>query len=255
MSDIYGTAGDEWLPGSAGDDVFHGLGGRDTAQVAAPSSSAVFSLDAQNRWVVTSAQGVDTMDSIEAIQFADGTVTPGTEFRINGTTAGAQRYASIAKLVDGTYVAAWSSDADGDGSGAGIYTQHFDANGGRLGGETLVSVQPAADRSYSWVAALQGGGYVVTWAAAAATWQNDPTSQWFDVHAQRSTPAARRSGATSSSTAPPPAPSTRQAAAWPVSRMAASSWSGNPTASRPLAAGRRPAMGSGCSASTRPARG
>ncbi|NKE64293.1 hypothetical protein RAMLITH_00545 [Ramlibacter sp. RBP-2] len=186
MSDIHGTAGDDWLPGTAGDDVFHGLEGRDTAQIAAPSSSAVFSLDAQNRWVVASAQGADTMDSIEAVQFTDGTVVPGTEFTINSTTAGVQRYASMAKLADGSYVAAWSSDADGDGSGAaGIYTQRFDANGARLGGETLVSVQPAADRVCSWVAALQGGGYVVTWAARAAPWQNDPTSQWFDVHAQR----------------------------------------------------------------------
>ncbi len=180
MSDIYGTAGDDTLAGTAGDDVFHGLEGRDTAEIAAPSSSAVFSLDAQNRWVVTSTQGTDTMDSIEAVQFGDGVVTPGTEFRINGTTAGEQAQPSLARLADGGYVAVWSSGGDWSGAGATILAQRFDADGVAIGGETAVDLQPAAARSYPRVAALEGGGYVVTWAASPATGTNTP----YDVHAQ-----------------------------------------------------------------------
>ena len=190
MSDLYGTGGDDTLAGTAGDDWFHGLQGRDSAQIAAPSTGAVFSLDAQNRWVVASAQGTDTLDSIEAIQFSDGAVVPGTEFRINSTTAGDQKAPSLATLRDGGSVAVWSSGGDGYGNGATIFAQRFDANGVAVGDETAVDLQPAVARSYAWVAALQDGGYVVTWAANSGS----DTNSLYDVHGQRFDAAGNRVG-------------------------------------------------------------
>lgn len=165
MSEIHGSAGDDVLDGTAGDDLFHGGGGRDTARITTPTATAVFGLDAQNRWVVSSSQGTDTLDSIEAIQFTDGTITPGTEVRMTAASGGARSAPAVAGLNDGGYVAVWIS-------GTSAVVQRSDANGLRVGGETVLpgSVGYFATPA---VARLGDGGFVVTWPAGD------------DIHAQR----------------------------------------------------------------------
>jgi hypothetical protein len=173
MSTLIGTSGDDTLTGTAGDDTFIGLGGRDTAQIGAATGSALFSLNAQNQWVVSSTQSTDTLDRIEQFQFTDGTVRPGTEFRVNTTTSGYQQSAVVAALADGGWVVAWASSL-GTGASA-VYSQRYTAAGVPAGPETLLSTTINGSPS---VAGLAGGGYVISWSTLAVdgTW---------DIHAQR----------------------------------------------------------------------
>jgi hypothetical protein len=52
----------------------------------------------------------------------------GDEVRVNSTTAGDQYQPAISALNDGGYVVSWTSYSQ-DGSGSGIYSQCYDANG------------------------------------------------------------------------------------------------------------------------------
>ncbi len=90
---------------------------------------------------------------------ADGTRFGG-ETLVNTTTADHQQVQSMGALADGGYVVAWSSP---DGSGYGIYTQRYHADGTPFGGETLVNTTIADHQLYSATAGLAGGGYVITW--------------------------------------------------------------------------------------------
>jgi len=99
MATITGTPNDDTLPGTAGDDTLDGLNGNDTANLASASSGAVFSLDAQGRWVVTSGQGVDTLASIERVNLNGEVITLGhSELRVNATTANDQFAPSVTEL-------------------------------------------------------------------------------------------------------------------------------------------------------------
>jgi hypothetical protein len=88
-----------------------------------------------------------------------------TEFLVNTTTAGAQVTPAVAALADGSFVVTWASDGQ-DGSGYGVYRQLYAADGAPVAGELPVNLaytdgaqnQPA-------VAALTGGGFVITWAS------------------------------------------------------------------------------------------
>jgi len=84
------------------------------------------------------------------------------DVQVNTVTENAQEYANIAALADGGFVVTWSSFGQ-DGSGYGIYGQRYDAPGNPSGGEFRVNTHTASDQVYSSVAALPGGGFVVTW--------------------------------------------------------------------------------------------
>lgn len=84
----------------------------------------------------------------------------GGETRINTTTAGHQSDAALAALKSGGYVVVWES---GDGSFTGVFMQRYDANGNRLGVQTRVNTTISNDQEDPSVAALTGGGYVVSW--------------------------------------------------------------------------------------------
>ena len=92
---------------------------------------------------------------------ADGS-KQGVEFRVNTTTSNDQLYASVAALAGGGFVVTWSSDQQ-DGSGFGIYGQHFAADGSTEGGEFQINTTALNDQLYSSVTALSDGGYLVTW--------------------------------------------------------------------------------------------
>ncbi|MGE5608344.1 MAG: SdrD B-like domain-containing protein, partial [Bacillota bacterium] len=65
-------------------------------------------------------------------------VPQGSEFRVNTTTAGDQRYQAIAKSPEGGFVIAWQSMGQ-DGSGWGIYAQRYNSAGLPQGGEFQVN--------------------------------------------------------------------------------------------------------------------
>lgn len=157
MATLNGTPGNDALAGTGCDDTFEGLSGFDTAQVAAASAEAAFSLDAQGRWVVTSAQGRDTLDSIEAVQLADGAVGLGEqEFRVNTAAALDQTQPVLTTLADGSFLATWVT-------GTGVHGQRFDGNWRPTGQETTL---PALDPPPPFgqqhdTAPLADGGYLV----------------------------------------------------------------------------------------------
>ncbi|MEZ5842735.1 MAG: hypothetical protein R3D27_03250 [Hyphomicrobiaceae bacterium] len=86
----------------------------------------------------------------------------GGEFRVNSATFDWQTYASVAALDGGGFVVTWTGYAQ-DGSGAGIYGQRYNANGSAAGSEFRVNTFTLNDQANSSVAALDGGGFVVTW--------------------------------------------------------------------------------------------
>lgn len=93
----------------------------------------------------------------------DATGAPlGLPFRINTSTASDQHTASISAIGDGGWVAAWQSQGQ-DSSGAGVYSQRYDAVGNPVGGETLVNSTVAGDQAHPSVAALADGGWIVVW--------------------------------------------------------------------------------------------
>ncbi|HWI80728.1 Ig-like domain-containing protein [Ramlibacter sp.] len=85
---------------------------------------------ADGGWVVAwESDGQDGSGLGIYTQRFDGSGTRvGGETLANTTTAGSQSQPTISALEDGGYVLAWVS-AGQDGSGAGIYTQSFDASG------------------------------------------------------------------------------------------------------------------------------
>ncbi|WP_280114142.1 tandem-95 repeat protein [Hoeflea sp. BAL378] len=95
---------------------------------------------------------------------------------VNATTAGTQRFASVA-AIDGGYVVTWSSLGQ-DGDDFGIYAQRYASDGTPQGGETRVNTTTAGLQQYSSVAAIDGG-YVVTWMSDAGSISS------YNIHSQR----------------------------------------------------------------------
>jgi VCBS repeat-containing protein len=86
----------------------------------------------------------------------------GAEYRINTTTSNSQEYPAIAELADGGVVVTWRSLGQ-DGSAYGIYAQRYAADGTAAGSEFRVNTFTSDWQQMQAVAALDGGGFVVTW--------------------------------------------------------------------------------------------
>jgi hypothetical protein len=86
----------------------------------------------------------------------------GGETHVNKHIDGNQYHSAVTGLKDGSYVVTWESQ-DQDGDDYGIYQQHFDAEGDKIGGEKRVNTHTAFDQQAPAVAALSDGGWVVTW--------------------------------------------------------------------------------------------
>lgn len=86
----------------------------------------------------------------------------GGEFQINTTTIGSQNQPSIATLDNGDFVVSWNSYGQ-DGSGYGVFAQRFDGNANPIGSEFQVNTSTAANQQTSDIAALDNGGFVISW--------------------------------------------------------------------------------------------
>ena len=78
---------------------------------------------------------------------------------------GRQTSPAVAGLSDGGFVVVWQSNGE-DGSGFGIYGQRFTAAGAKVGTEFKVNTTTAGNQTQPAVAALAGGGFVVTWTSS-----------------------------------------------------------------------------------------
>jgi Ca2+-binding RTX toxin-like protein len=113
----------------------------------------------------TDSVGDDSGGGIKA-QLFDSTGTKiGGEFLVNTTTAAAQNASDIDALAGGGFVIVWAdaSATGGDTVLRAIRAQLFDDAGARIGGEFLVNTTTAGAQFGASVAALAGGGFVVSW--------------------------------------------------------------------------------------------
>jgi len=110
---------------------------------------------------------------------ADGTRV-GTEFQVNSTTLNFQDFPTITGLAGGGFAIAWSdaSGTGGDSSGSSIKAQIYASDGSPVGGEFLVNSVTASDQISPTIAAVDGGGFVISW----QTWNE--TSTHIDIKAQ-----------------------------------------------------------------------
>jgi len=137
------------------------LNGQNSASIAALSTGGFVVA-----WVDLSLTGGDASVSSIKGQLFDATgMAFGSEFLVNTTTANGQRTPAVVGLPSGNFVVTWtdSSLLNGDASGSAISAQLFDANGNRLGLETLVNTVTNLSQETPVVAALVSGGYVISW--------------------------------------------------------------------------------------------
>jgi len=106
----------------------------------------------------------------------------GSEFRVNTTTVRDQEGSSVAGLRSGNFVVTWLSNQRYN---LGVYGQRYTATGARIGGEFKINTAPFTMLvGRTSVAALQNGGFVVTW-IADATPRRGIHGQRFDENGTR----------------------------------------------------------------------
>jgi hypothetical protein len=163
--ELTGMGGDDTLQGGSGNDVLYGGSGNDVVQVGDAQAGLIWVLDADGSLRLSGAgSGSDLLLSVEQVQAADGSVGVGNivETLVNTTTAGFKSESAIAGLSDGGYVVTWASYGQ-DGSGGGIYQQHYTAAGTATGGETRVNTTTAHSQYTPSVTGLSDGGWLVSW--------------------------------------------------------------------------------------------
>jgi hypothetical protein len=106
---------------------------------------------------------------------ADGTPA-GPEFRPNNTGWAYQYAPPVAGLAGGGFVVAWNGQYDG---GSGVYGQRYAADGAPAGPEFRAITYTNNFQRDPAVAALTGGGFVVTWQGYSPDYRN------YGVYGQR----------------------------------------------------------------------
>lgn len=91
---------------------------------------------------------------------ADGTKAGG-EIQVN-TTTGSQLYPDIAMAEDGRFAITWASNEQ-DGDDMGIYVQGFNADGTKVGGETLANTSTDGNQFKPAIDMAEDGYFVVSW--------------------------------------------------------------------------------------------
>lgn len=102
----------------------------------------------------------------------------GGEIQVHTTTLVDQRIEDIVTLDDGGHIIVWLSNHGGNNTD--VFTQRYDANGNRVGGETRVNTTLPNYEGDARITALDDGGYVVVWSSCPldGAWN-------FEVYAQR----------------------------------------------------------------------
>ena len=103
---------------------------------------------------------VDRDGIFSKIYGADGTQLTDA-FRVNSTIRGEQHQPSVAVQPDGRFVVTWSGRGPGDKQG--VFFQQFDADGNRIGVETLVNQTTGGIQSNPVVATLGENQFAISW--------------------------------------------------------------------------------------------
>lgn len=103
---------------------------------------------------------------IYAQRYDQNATTVGDEFLINTFNVSYQAAPSIAGLENGGFVATWKSwDQISSTSDYDIYAQRYDNHGNSIGTEFLVNTHSTDNQTVPEIAALKGGGFIITWAS------------------------------------------------------------------------------------------
>lgn len=110
------------------------------------------------------------------------TLTGETEVRANSIHAGYQDNSSIAALANGDIVETWTGYYQApDGKEGGVFMRIRNADGTWKAGEVLVNTSTDYSQTQSMVAALKGGGWVVTWTSSENTGIAEVFSQAYNA--------------------------------------------------------------------------
>ena len=98
---------------------------------------------------------------VYAQRFSDSGAKAGGEFRVNVSTPGSQSAPAIARLQNGSFVIAFSSEkVQGD-----VLMQRYSATGTKLGTVVRVNTYTALDQEAPSVTAIGGDRFVVVWSS------------------------------------------------------------------------------------------
>ena len=100
---------------------------------------------------------------IVAQVYDDAGAAVGASFTV-AASSGAHR-PSLAALADGGFAVSWHEDrlTGGDTSGSGVHVRSYDAAGTATSPDLLANTTTAGDQKMTSLAALAGGGWVVSW--------------------------------------------------------------------------------------------
>ena len=99
---------------------------------------------------------------IYAQRFLANGTPDGSEFRVNGATAGSQSSPAVAATADGGFTVAWVG-ATTTGTSAGIWAQRFGATGAKVGAEFRVDTTKGKFQSAPTITAATPGGFAIAW--------------------------------------------------------------------------------------------
>lgn len=138
----------------------------DPGHQSSPSVSALSDGRFVVTWMSGDQQDLDTLGSaIKARLFCANGVAIGDEFLVNSRYTRNQSWPTVVGLSDGGFVITWYSTdrEDDDKSDSAVKAQIYNKDAMRVGGEFLVNIVHSKDQYFPRVAALDGGGFAITW--------------------------------------------------------------------------------------------
>jgi hypothetical protein len=116
-------------------------------------------------WRAGTANNASDGEILARVFDASG-VAQGSEIAVNLTTLADQSQPAISALAGGGFVIAWTSVNQDRLGGSGVILQRFDANGSRLGSETVVNSFVDGAQFAPAIARLTNGDFLVSWTSA-----------------------------------------------------------------------------------------
>ena len=113
-------------------------------------------------WIGACQDGDGSSYGICGRRYNGSGVEQGAGFRVNTYITGSQYAPAIAGLTGGGFVVTWMSYGQ-DGDNYGIYAKRYDGSGVAQGSEFRVNTYTTSSQEVPAIAALTGGGFVVTW--------------------------------------------------------------------------------------------
>jgi hypothetical protein len=112
---------------------------------------------------VREAPGSDALDAVVRFYSVDGSTPLGPEIRVHAGRAGSQALADVAFAADGSFAVLWTHhQAPGTRQ---VYWRRFGPDGSPLGPEARAHGPIERDHFAGRIAALPGGGWLLTWEA------------------------------------------------------------------------------------------